>query len=137
MIQISAGVSVHYDLKYSQVDSLIHRLPLLLAANELEAANELATELLAANDADLNIWARGFRKKYNTVELILSQEGIETLELRARAKRLHTMRSERGHARERHDLTTAASPGKAFHHHARKDFLSQVQVSHINKGGAP
>ena len=132
MIQISVGVSLHYDLKYSQLDFVIIRLTSTRLS--MPEKIDIAEDVLIANDVDLGIWVRGFRKRFNTVHLLLSQESLAMLKLRERGKRLHTMRSERGHAGERHDLTTAASPGKAFHHHARRDLLSQVRVSHSNKG---
>lgn len=134
MVQVSTSITLHFDIKYSQIDFTIHRV---LRSDFPDAERErLCNQVLHARDCDLGCFLRAYRKLFGDLASMLGPLGMEVLRLREALKGFSTMRSERGHASERRDLQSAQGSGKTFCHHARRDILRQVHGQHMRNNGA-
>lgn len=134
VIQISSAMSVHFDLKYNQLDYRLNVLTLpTVPADEMR---DLCQQVLAARPCQLSFFTRQFRRSFGDADAMTSPLGVATLEMQCKGKVFNTIASERGHATERRDFKAAQGAGKAFLHHARRNVLATALNKHHAHGGA-
>jgi hypothetical protein len=78
---------------------------------------------------------RQFRRTFSDPGLMLSKLALSTLAIREAGKGFHTIRSEQGHALQRHDFQSKTGPGKTYMHHARRNIVAQATASHVQRNG--
>lgn len=123
------GIFLHFDLKYS---AWPYPLLCLVQADYTEEEREhVCHRLIEAKECDLHVFARNFRLRFQTLAEMLSPLARSCIFAWDHGKRVHTLRSELSHARERQALAAASAPGRAFSHHARGDLLRQFLDRHI------
>lgn len=107
---MSVTVSRYFDLKFSHLDYRIHHITRTEVSDDTK--NELCSELLASRACDIGIFLRHFRANFADREAMLSDLGMHALAMREKTKLFSTISSERGHARERRNLSAKTGPGK-------------------------
>ena len=132
VIQVSVGCTLHFDIKFSLLDYSIHQLTLSSTTDAAKAS--LCRRLVEARECDLGIFLRHFRRRFPEPSDMQSPLALGVLRSRELLKKFHTIRSERGHARQRQDLSSSGH-GKRFMHHARRDMMSQARCQHIECHG--
>jgi hypothetical protein len=131
---LAAGVVHHYDMKFSEMPWLLHRL--VSSEWSDEARGEVCDLLKDSRPCNLPLFAREFRHKYPTTEQMLSAAAKGTVRVWLAGKRFSTKASELGHATERKALAAANAPGRAFIPHSRRDMLHKHRLTHLSRGGA-
>lgn len=131
-LQLSVGIGMYLDIVLSaqaRLDKLVD------GKHSLEEQAAACQEVLDAPACDLTIFERLYRRRFRSVESMMSDFSRAFLKLRIRLKKTHTLTSELAHSRERKALAAANAPGRAFHHHARQDVLQQVRTRHLLANG--
>jgi hypothetical protein len=129
---LSVGIGMYLDIVLSaqaRLDKLVD------GKHSLEEQAAACQEVLDASACDLTIFERLYRRRFRSVESMMSNFSRAFLKLRMRLKKTHTLTSELAHSRERKALAAANAPGRAFHHHARQDVLQQVLTRHLHANG--
>ena len=125
VIQLSSGFAFHFGEKYAQ--PAFEALKLISPKFTDDEANAFILDFLRRGNCDLGLFMYMFRRLFPSKQALQSPLAHLTLTVGSQLRsRLHTHKSERGHARERVALMAASAPGRAFHHHSRSDMLAQT-----------
>ena len=113
------------------------RVLCLVQADYTEEEREhVCHKLIEPKECDLHVFARNFRLRFQTLAEMFSPLARSCIFAWDHGKRVHTLRSELSHARERQALSAASAPGRAFSHHARGDVLRQFLDRHTGAKGS-
>lgn len=132
ILRLASSIARRYEIRFSTWPYTLWGLS-SGDTSEVEKMS-IAERLLGATRAELDIYSFGLRQRYNTVQLLLSEECRRTVQADFRNHPYGTDTIERLNA-EVTALHPRRAPGRQFANAARESVLSQTSAIHCSSGG--